>query len=167
MSIRVSDPLFLLSAQTGLSVGELKAKAAAGNPDLEKRQEALKTGEPIPILFGRFRNGSGGVMVQPKITEAYFSNSIVEKDISTDGGTVVASRAIERLELKYLAVLTEGNMPQLQVRDLFHGTSGVVHTIRLIAPGLVRGVQEMKLIAFLLIPPLLCLVVLSLLTLPL
>ena len=122
MSIRVSDPLFLLSAQTGLSVGELKAKAAAGNPDLEKRQEALKTGEPIPILFGRFRNGSGGVMVQPKITEAYFSNSIVEKDISTDGGTVVASRAIERLELKYLAVLTEGNMPQLQVRDLFHGT---------------------------------------------
>jgi len=121
MSIRVSDPLFLLSAETGLSVGELKAKAAAGNPDLEKKQEALKTGEPIPILFGRFRNGSGGVMVQPKITEAYFSNSIVEKDISTDGGTVVASRAIERLELKYLAVLSEGNMPQLQVRDLFHG----------------------------------------------
>ena len=36
MSIRVSDPLFLLSAQTGLSVGELTAKAAAGNPDLEK-----------------------------------------------------------------------------------------------------------------------------------
>ena len=122
MSIRVSDPLFLLSAQTGLSVGELKAKAAAGNPDLEKKQEALKTGEPIPILFGRFRNGSGGVMVQPKITEAYFSNSIVEKDISTDGGTVVASKAIERLELKYLAVLSEGDMPQLQVRDLFHGT---------------------------------------------
>ena len=40
MSIRVQDPLFLLSAQTGLSVGELQVQAAAGNPDLEKKQEA-------------------------------------------------------------------------------------------------------------------------------
>ncbi len=40
MSIRVQDPLFLLSAQTGLSVGELQAKAASGNPDVEKPQEA-------------------------------------------------------------------------------------------------------------------------------
>jgi|TARA_R100000084_G_scaffold29404_1_gene10662 hypothetical protein len=122
MSIRVSDPLFLLSTQTGLSVGELKAKAAAGNPDLEKKQEALKTGEPIPILFGRFRNGSGGVMVQPKITEAYFSNSITEKVFSTNGGTTTFIQAIERLELKYLLVLGEGNMSQMQVRDLFYGT---------------------------------------------
>tara|TARA_B100000035_G_scaffold221461_1_gene190202 strand:- start:1519 stop:3897 length:2379 start_codon:yes stop_codon:yes gene_type:complete len=122
MSIRVSDPLFLLSAQTGLSVGELKAKAAAGNPDLEKKQEALKTGEPIPILFGRFRNGSGGVMVQPKATEAYFSNSITEKVFSTNGGTTTFIQPIERLELKYLLVLSEGNMSQMQVRDLFYGT---------------------------------------------
>ena len=122
MSIRVSDPLFLLSAQTGLSVGELKAKAAAGNPDLEKKQEALKTGEPIPILFGRFRNGSGGVMVQPKVTEAYFSNSIVENTYSTDGGSTIFGYPIERLELKYLLVLGEGNMSQLQVRDIFYGT---------------------------------------------
>lgn len=122
MSIRVSDPLFLLSAQTGLSVGELKAKAAAGNPDLEKKQEALKTGEPIPILFGRFRNGSGGVMVQPKATEAYFSNSIIENTFSTDGGSTFFGSPIERLELKYLLVLGEGNMSQMQVRDLFYGT---------------------------------------------
>ena len=122
MSIRVSDPLFLLSAQTGLSVGELTAKAAAGNPDLEKKQEALKTGEPIPILFGRFRNGSGGVMIQPKATEAYFSNSIVENTYSTDGGSTVFGFPIERLELKYLLVLGEGNMSQLQVRDIFYGT---------------------------------------------
>lgn len=122
MSIRVSDPLFLLSAQTGLSVGELKAKAAAGNPDLEKKQEALKTGEPIPILFGRFRNGSGGVMVQPKITEASFSNLIVEETFSTDGGSTTFIQPIERIQLKYLLVLGEGNMSQMQVRDLFYGT---------------------------------------------
>ena len=90
MSIRISDPLFLLSAQTGLSAAEIVASAASGNPNLEKPQEALKTGEPIPILFARRRNSNGGVMVQPKMTEAFFSNTVVEKDISTDGGTVVA-----------------------------------------------------------------------------
>jgi len=122
MSIRVQDPLFLLSAQTGLSVGELQVKAADGNPDLEKKQEALKTGEPIPILFCRFRSGNGGVMVQPKISEAFFSNSIVENTYSTDGGSTVFGFPIERLELKYLLVLGEGNMSQLQVRDIFYGT---------------------------------------------
>lgn len=122
MSIRISDPLFLLSAQTGLSATELVASAAAGNPDLEKPQEALKTGEPIPILFARRRNSNGGVMVQPKMTEAFFSNTIVEKDISTDGGTVVAKVPFERIQLKYLLVLSEGDLPQIQIRDLFHGT---------------------------------------------
>ena len=122
MSIRISDPLFLLSAQTGLSATELVAGAAAGNPDLEKPQEALKTGEPIPILFARRRNSNGGVMVQPKMTEAFFSNTIVEKDISTDGGTVVAKVPFERIQLKYLLVLSEGDLPQIQIRDLFHGT---------------------------------------------
>ena len=117
MSIRVQDPLFLLSAQTGLSVNELQVEAAAGNPDLEKKQEALKTGEPIPILFCRFRNGNGGVMLQPKTTEAY---SIVENTYSTDGGSTVFGFPIERLELKYLLVLGEGNMAQLQVRDIFY-----------------------------------------------
>ena len=122
MSIRISDPLFLLSAQTGLSATELVAGAAAGNPDLEKPQEALKTGEPIPILFARRRNSNGGVMVQPKMTEAFFSNTVVEKDISTDGGTVVAKVPFERIQLKYLLVLSEGDLPQIQIRDLFQGT---------------------------------------------
>ena len=122
MSIRISDPLFLLSAQTGLSAAEIVASAASGNPNLEKPQEALKTGEPIPILFARRRNSNGGVMVQPKMTEAFFSNTVVEKDISTDGGTVVAKVPFERIELKYLLVLSEGQLPQIQIRDLFHGT---------------------------------------------
>ena len=59
MTIRITDPLFLLSAQTGLSVTELRAEAAEGNPDVNKPQEVLQTGEPIPILFARYRNGSG------------------------------------------------------------------------------------------------------------
>ena len=120
MSIRISDPLFLLSAQTGLSVGELVAKAAAGNPDMEKAQEALKTGDPIPLLFCRRRNGNGGVMVQPKITEASFSNTVNEEQQSINGVTSFV-RPFEKVEIKYLAVLSEGEVPQLQVRDLFHG----------------------------------------------
>lgn len=123
MSIRVQDPLFLLSAQTGMSAGELQAKAASGNPDLEKKQEAIKTGEPIPIIFCRRRNGNGGVMVQPKVTEASFSNLIVEEVFSTDGLSTTFIQPIERLQIKYLLVLGEGNMAQMQVRDLFYGTS--------------------------------------------
>jgi hypothetical protein len=123
MSIRVSDPLFLLSAQTGLSVGELKAKAAAANPDVNKPQEALKTGEPIPILFGRFRNGSGGVMAQPKITEGYFANPIVEEEY--DYGSSTAINAFQAFQIKYLFVLSEGELAQMQIRDVFFGSCRV------------------------------------------
>lgn len=119
MSIRVQDPLFLLSAQTGLSVGELQADAAAGNPDVNKPQEALKTGEPIPILFGRFRNGAGGVMAQPKITEGYFANPIVEEEY--DYGSSTAIYAFQSFQFKYLFVLSEGELPLLQIRDIFFG----------------------------------------------
>lgn len=121
MSIRVQDPLFLLSAQTGLSVGELQAEAAAGNPDVEKPQEALKTGEPIPIIFCRRRNSNGGVMVQPKMTEGYFANPIIEKEYSTDNGQTTFKFPTQVMQLKYLLVLSEGCLPQLQIRDIFHG----------------------------------------------
>lgn len=119
MSIRVQDPLFLLSAQTGLSVGELRADSAAGNPDVNKPQEALKTGEPIPILFGRFRNSAGGVMAQPKITEGYFANPIAEEEY--DYGSSTAIYAFQSFQFKYLFVLSEGDLPLLQIRDIFFG----------------------------------------------
>lgn len=121
MSIRIQDPLFLLSAQTGLNVGELKAKAADGNPDVEKPQEALQTGEPIPLIFCRRRNGNGGVMTQPKATEAFFSNSIVEEEISISTGATILN-PVERVQVKYLLVLSEGELPQVQIRDVFHGS---------------------------------------------
>ena len=121
MSIRVQDPLFLLSAQTGLSVGELAAKAAAGNPDVEKPVESFKTGEPIPIIFCRRRNSNGGVMVQPKITEGAFSNPIIEEDF--DNGTTTFLNSHQTFQIKFLFVLSEGELPQVQVRDLFYGNS--------------------------------------------
>jgi len=121
MSIRVQDPLFLLSAQTGLSVGELAAKAAAGNPDVEKPVESFKTGEPIPIIFCRRRNSNGGVMVQPKITEGAFSNPIIEEDF--DNGTTTILNSHQTFQIKFLFVLSEGELPRVQVRDLFYGNS--------------------------------------------
>lgn len=123
MSIRVQDPLFLLAAQTGLSVGELSAKAAAGNPDVNKPQEALKTGEPIPILFARFRNSAGGVMAQPKITEGYFANPVIEEEY--DYGSSTAIFVFQAFQIKYLYVLSEGELPLTQIRDIFFGTDRV------------------------------------------
>ncbi len=124
MSIRVQDPLFLLSAQTGLSVGELAAKAAAGSPDINKKQEAFKTGEPIPLLFTRFRNSAGGVMAQPKITEGYFANPIIEEEYDLTNG-LTAYGAYQTFQIKYLYVLSEGELPELQIRDIFFGNSRV------------------------------------------
>jgi|TARA_R100000482_G_scaffold49607_2_gene17612 hypothetical protein len=121
MNLRVQDPLFLLSAQTGLQVGELAADAASGNPDVNQPQKALKTGEPIPIIFCRRRNSNGGVLVQPKITEGFFSNDI-EEESRNDGSTTVTT-VHPRLFIKLLFVLGEGNIPQLQIRDVFYGAN--------------------------------------------
>ena len=108
-----------MSAQTGLSVGELVAQAAEASDDINKPIEALKTGEPIPILFTRRRNGAGGVMVQPKMTEAYFANPIIEQIVTVNG--VDAYSPVQSLQYKYLLVLSEGCLPQLQIRDIFQG----------------------------------------------
>ena len=122
MSIRVADPLFLLSAQTGMSVNELRATAAEGNPQVEKPQEALKTGEPIPIIFCRHTDANkGGVMVQPKMTEARFANPLRLERFGSGVGTTISLFNI--ISLKYRLVLGEGDMEQLQLRDCFYGNS--------------------------------------------
>lgn len=122
MSINIQDPLFLLTQQTGLSVSELASGPAVGNPDINATQEVLKTGEPIPILFARFRNGAGGVMVQPKMTEASFSNDIDEEIYQVDGGSTLV-RPYSIVRVKFLLVLSEGNMPLVQIRDIFYGSN--------------------------------------------
>ncbi len=122
MTINIQDPLFLLTEQTGLTVGELADAPAVGNPDINKAQEVLKTGEPIPVLFARFRNGAGGVMIQPKMTEASFSNDIDEEEFSDDGGATVFVRPYSVVNVKFLLVLSEGNLPLVQIRDIFYGS---------------------------------------------
>ena len=89
MTLEFTEPLFLLSAQTGLSVAELQAQAAEGNPDVSGPQAVLKTGEPIPIVFCRRRalNGvqTGGAMIAPKASEGSFSNDVVINQLETSG----------------------------------------------------------------------------------
>ncbi len=123
MSFKIQDPLFLLSEQTGLSVGELAAEAADASPDVNKPQEPIKTGEPIPVVFCRFRNSNGGVMIQPKITEGSFANDIAEETFSSDNGSTTFVRVERIVRIKYLLVLSEGCLPLLQIRDLFYGDS--------------------------------------------
>lgn len=118
--MNIKDPLFLLTEQAGMSLSDLSGEAAAGVVEVNKLQEAIKIGEPIPILFARYRNENGGVMVQPKMSEGYFSNDIEEREISTDGSTN-EDDIVEVVQVKYLLVVSQGDMPAFQERDLFHG----------------------------------------------
>ena len=107
MTIKIADPLFLLSSQTGLSVNKLKDAAGLGNLTPQSRQESAKIGEPVPIVFGRRRTidsvEQGGVFIAPKAVEGYFSNQ------STN----------TTLDYKYLLVLSDGQLSQVQVRDVY------------------------------------------------
>ena len=124
MTLEISDPLFLLSAQTGLSVSELQAQAAEGNPDITGPQAILKTGEPIPIVFCRRRAinevQTGGAMIAPKMTEGSFSNDIeTEKIISS--GVWVNALTSQFITVKLLLVVSDGQIGTIQIRDIFYG----------------------------------------------
>ena len=124
MTLEFTEPLFLLSAQTGLSVAELQAQAAEGNPDVSGPQAVLKTGEPIPIVFCRRRalNGvqTGGAMIAPKASEGSFSNNVVANKIKT-GGTWTDVTVTEEIYVKLLLVVSQGQIGAIQIRDMFYG----------------------------------------------
>ena len=124
MNLNISEPLFLLSAQTGLSVSELQAKAAKGNPDISGPQEILKTGEAIPIVFCRRRTvGSlqvGGVMITPKATEGNFSNDLAETRLET-AGVWTSTEVREEIYVKMLLVACDGAIGPILVKDMFYG----------------------------------------------
>ena len=124
MTLEFTEPLFLLSAQTGLSVAELQAQAAEGNPDVSGPQAVLKTGEPIPIVFCRRRAinsvQTGGAMIAPKASEGGFSNDVVASKVKT-GGTWTDITVAEEIYVKLLLVISQGQIGTIQVRDIFYG----------------------------------------------
>lgn len=105
LSVRI-EPLQLAGSPTSSS-GQIdtpnqQAAGAGGTDPLDQVQRAAKIGEPVPIVFGKRRDTSGGVMISPPATEARFSNDVTN--------AVTAS---------YLLVLSEGRIDPIQVRDVF------------------------------------------------
>jgi len=105
MSLNISDPLSLLPYQNGLADPPLLEAAATAAEDLTSQQRAYKIGDPVPIVFCRRVSNNGGVMVSPGATEARYQNN----------GTTNA------LTVSLMAVLSEGNLPQIAIKDCFVG----------------------------------------------
>lgn len=107
MNISIRDPLSLLPSQSGLVVSPLVERAAVGQGTLDSRQRAFAIGDPIPIVFGRrITVGSvdiGGVFVSPGATEGRYENDGTTNELTVD------------LQL----VLSEGELPALELRDVF------------------------------------------------
>jgi hypothetical protein len=100
--LRGIDPLPLLAIQAGEVPTPAAQTGASGANVFDQPQRAHVIGEPVPIVFGRERNGYGGVFVSPGATECRFEND--------EENAVTAF---------YHLVLSEGQIGQLQVRDVF------------------------------------------------
>ena len=102
MSILGSDPFDTLLYQQGLVGAPLLEGAANGADNLDSKQRAITIGDVIPIVFCRRVGDIGGVLISPGATEARFENNLDNE--------VTAS---------YHVVLSEGELPGIQVRDVF------------------------------------------------
>jgi hypothetical protein len=102
--ISASDPLALVAIQAGQVIPPATEAAAAGTSQLDTPQRSLTLGEPVPIAFGRRRDGYGGILISPGASECRFENDT--------NNAVTAS---------YLLVLSEGDLPAIEVRDVFQG----------------------------------------------
>lgn len=101
--IAAADPLALLAIQSGMVVTPAaETGAAGGGSKLDTQQVAAQLGQPIPIVFGRRRNGKGGVMISPVATEARFENSVTNE-----------------VTAFYHLVLSEGQIDSIPVKDVF------------------------------------------------
>jgi hypothetical protein len=102
--ISTSDPLALVAINAG-QVGTPAVEApAAGDNRLDTDQRSIVIGEPVPIAFCRRRNGFGGILVSPGATECRFEND-TDNDVTA----------------YYLLVISEGQLPGIQKRDIFQG----------------------------------------------
>ncbi len=101
--IKITEPLFVSRAQSEAAGTPLQDLAAAGATSLDTEQQAVQLGEPVPIVFCRRIDGVGGVLASPKATEGGYSNNAITNELTVN------------LEL----VLSEGQLPLLQIRDVF------------------------------------------------
>jgi hypothetical protein len=97
-----SDPLALLAIQAGQINAPADATAAQGTTELDSPQRFAQIGEPVPIVFARFRNSKGGILISPGATEARFDND-----------------ASNNVTAYYMLVLSEGQLDSIPVKDVF------------------------------------------------
>ena len=99
----ILDPLAFLPYQIGHIEPPLTEGPAQGATELDSKQRAIQLGEPIPIVFCRRVDNVGGVFVSPGATEGRFQNNGTTNELTVN------------LEL----VLSEGELPALELRDVF------------------------------------------------
>jgi hypothetical protein len=97
-----TDPLILIGPQAGQITAPIKDVSADAISALDTQQRYIALGEPVPIVFGRFRNGAGGVWVSPGATEARFQND-----------------ASNNVTAYYHLVISEGQISSIAVKDVF------------------------------------------------
>jgi hypothetical protein len=100
--LSTSDPLALLAIQAGQINAPVEAAAAQGTTELDSPQRFAQIGEPVPIVFARFRNSKGGILISPGATEARFEND-----------------ASNNVTAYYMLVLSEGQLDSIPVKDVF------------------------------------------------
>lgn len=100
--LSASDPQALLSLYAGVVPPTV---TASGQGDLATAdQRAAQLGDPIPVVWARWRNGAGGVLLSPPASEVRYD---------TPGGG--------QIQAGYHLILGEGPMSPIEVRDVFSG----------------------------------------------
>lgn len=111
--MRRNESLRLVSIRSGLVQPQPQETGAEASSSLDTQQRAVEIGEPVPIVFGRWRNGvGGGVFISPVATEARFEN---------DSNNNVTAY--------YHLAISEGEIDGIQVRDVYQRSCRVgTHT---------------------------------------
>lgn len=105
--LSASDPQALLAMQAGVVQPPTGGTGAANDP-MATDQRAASLGQPAPVVFGRWRNGAGGVFISPPATDCRFEND------PTNAVTAY-----------YHLLLSDGDIDSIQVRDVFQGPDRV------------------------------------------
>lgn len=100
--ITTTDPLALLAIQAGQINTPSPGGAAKASTDLDSPQRFIRIGEPVPIVFARFRNSKGGILISPGASEARFEND-----------------ASNNVTAYYHLPLSEGQIDSISVKDVF------------------------------------------------
>lgn len=100
--ITTTDPLALLAIQAGQINAPTPGGAAEASTDLDSPQRFIQIGEPVPIVFARFRNSKGGILISPGASEARFEND-----------------ASNNVTAYYHLPLSEGQIDSIPVKDVF------------------------------------------------